>query len=244
MIVLFTDFGLAGPYMGQMRAVLKRIAPTAEVVTSFSDAPRQNPRASAYLLAAYAPEFPPGTVFLCVVDPGVGGKRAGGFLEADGRWYVGPENGLLSVVARRAVNGAVWRELDPASGPVSPTFHGRDIFAPAAAGLALGRLPDSTEKPVQAVLRPDWPDDLAEVIYIDDFGNAMTGVRAGTVDEQTVVEIGNTELRRAITFSDVPEGSGFWYENSNGLLEIAVNCGSAADSLGLKLGDALHMKKL
>ena len=104
MIVLFTDFGLAGPYTGQMKAVLRREAPHTEIIDLFADAPAGDPRASAYLLAAYAEWFLPGTIFLCVVDPGVGGQRAPLMIEADRRWYVGPENGLFELVLRRAQN--------------------------------------------------------------------------------------------------------------------------------------------
>jgi S-adenosyl-L-methionine hydrolase (adenosine-forming) len=244
MIVLFTDFGLTGPYMGQMTAVLKRNAPTADVVTLFADAPRRNPRASSYLLAAYSGEFPVGTIFLCVVDPGVGSARAGGILDADGRWFVGPDNGLFAIPARRCVEPPKWHQLTETPEDVSATFHGRDIFAPVAAALAVGRFPLCDEVPVDTVRRPAWPDDLAEIIYIDDFGNAMTGLRAGAVNDKTVICVGDAQLHRARTFSDVPEGCGFWYENANGLLEIALNCANAADSLGLKIGDPIGMTEV
>ena len=102
MIVLFTDFGLHGPYTGQMKAVLHQMAPGIPAIDLFADAPVGNPKASAYLLAAYAAWFPAGTIFLCVVDPGVGGPRPSIILEADGRWYVGPGNGLFELVQRRA----------------------------------------------------------------------------------------------------------------------------------------------
>src|SRR5579864_4320927 len=102
MIVLFTDFGLAGPYTGQVMAVLQQSAPEVAVVSLFADAPAGNPKASAYLLAAYAAWFPEGTVFLCVVDPGVGGERPAVIVEADRRWYVGPGDGLFELVLRRA----------------------------------------------------------------------------------------------------------------------------------------------
>ena len=94
MIVLFTDFGLEGPYTGQVRAVLYRTAPQVPVVDLFADAPAGKPKPAAYLLAAYGVWFPPGTVLLAVVDPGVGGPRAPVIVEAEGRWYVGPDNGL------------------------------------------------------------------------------------------------------------------------------------------------------
>ena len=102
MIVLFTDFGLQGPYTGQMKAVLCQMAPDIPAVDLFADAPVGNPRASAYLLAAYAEWFAAGTVFLAVVDPGVGGTRPPIILEADGRWYVGPGNGLVELDQGRA----------------------------------------------------------------------------------------------------------------------------------------------
>jgi S-adenosylmethionine hydrolase len=100
--VLFTDFGLQGPYTGQMKAVLHRMAPGIPVIDLFADAPIGNPKASAYLLAAYAVWFAAGTVFVCIVDPGVGGTRPAIILEADGRWYVGPDNGLFELIRRRA----------------------------------------------------------------------------------------------------------------------------------------------
>ena len=108
MIVLFTDFGLHGPYTGQMKAVLHQMAPSTPVIDLFSDAPIGNPKASAYLLASYAAWFSAGTVFLCVVDPGVGGMRPAIILEADSRWYVGPGNGLFELVQRRAQQAHSW----------------------------------------------------------------------------------------------------------------------------------------
>jgi len=111
MIVLFTDFGLHGPYTGQMKAVLHQMAPAIPAIDLFADAPVGNPKASAYLLAAYAEWFPAGTTFLCVVDPGVGGTRPAIILEADSRWYVGPGNGLFELVQRGAKRSRPWRFL-------------------------------------------------------------------------------------------------------------------------------------
>ncbi|MBL6945430.1 MAG: SAM-dependent chlorinase/fluorinase [Rhodospirillales bacterium] len=236
MIVLFTDFGVSGPYMGQMKAVLHRLAPGVDVVELFADAPAHDPKGSAYLLSAYAGEFPQGTVFLCVVDPGVGSNRAAGILGADGKWFVGPDNGIFAILARRTENVGPWMELTDIPQTASPTFHGRDVFAPAAAWLATGKPPPCVEKPLEDILRPDWPDDLAQVVYIDGFGNAMTGIRASTVAPQAVVEIAGVAIQRARTFSDVGEGVAFWYENSNGLLEIAVNCGRADEKPGVHIG--------
>ena len=242
MIVLFTDFGLHGPYVGQMTAVLHRDAPGVPVVNLFADAPAQDPRAAAYLLAAYAPEFPAGTVFLCVVDPGVGGDRAPLVCRADERWFVGPDNGLFAILARRARETS-WQTIEWRPETLSATFHGRDLFAPAAARLAtVGALPGAPLAGDQA-LRPDWPDELLEIIYIDHFGNAIIGARAASLPWQAVLEAGGGKVERARTFSDVAPGEAFWFENANGLAEIAVNKGRAADLLNLAIGQpvALHV---
>lgn len=235
MFVLFTDFGLSGPYVGQLEHVLYREAPGIPIVNLFADAPRCNPRAAAYLLAAYAYDFAPGSIFLAVVDPGVGTARRPLMLEADGRWFVGPDNGLFSVLARRARSVRCW-EIDWRPPHLSNTFHGRDLFAPMAAKLAHGELPTAT--PAQW-MDTDWPDDLAEVIYIDHFGNALTGLRGTSLGADDVLSCAGQSLRAATTFGAVPPGAAFWYINANGLVEVAVNQGEAARLLRLEVGSKL-----
>ena len=235
MIVLFTDFGLTGPYAGQVKAVLHQVAPQVPVVDLFADAPSRDPRASAYLLAAYAPWFPAGTVFLAVVDPGVGGKRPPVALEADGRWFVGPGNGLLEIVHRRADRSRLleiaWRPPD-----LSVSFHGRDLFAPVAASLARGQPIEAEPRPDGFGRWPDWPDDLAEIVYIDHYGNAMTGLRADRLPADARLLAAEQRIPPARTFSAVAPASCFWYRNANGLAEIAVNMGRADRGLGLAVG--------
>jgi len=236
MIVLFNDFGISGPYVGQMKAVLIRFAPSVPVVDLFADAPRCNPKAAAYLLAAYVAEFPLDTVFLAVVDPGVGDeRRRASIVRADGRWYVGPDNGLFNVLAKRARSlkwwDIVWRPAD-----ISNSFHGRDLFAPVAARIARGEEPPGDSVPGRERIISSWPDDLAEVVYIDHFGNAMLGLRAACLSSHSSVSINNKIIGYARTFSAVSEGEPFWYENANGLVEIAVNRGHAAAMLGLEVG--------
>ncbi len=238
MIVLFTDFGGGGPYLGQMHAVLTRHAPEVPVIELFTDAPAFDAKASAYLLAAYASEFAKGDVFVCVVDPGVGGPRAPLAVEADGRWYVGPDNGLLALVARRAVSAQAW-EITWRPERLSASFHGRDLFAPVAAEIAQGRLQPS--KP-RAVPVEDWPDDLAQIVYIDGYGNAVTGLRAQVLASDNILRVGDRRILRARTFSDVAPGAAFWYENANGLAEIAVNCGHADQTLGLTVGSEIFIE--
>jgi S-adenosylmethionine hydrolase len=234
-IALFTDFGLHGPYTGQMKAVLYEMAPGVPVVDLFADAPTSNPRASAYLLAANAAWFPAGTVFLSVVDPGVGSARPAVFVEADGRWYVGPGNGLFELVQRRAGNTRSWN-ITWTPQHLSASFHGRDLFAPVAAMLARGESPAGRSRSDGAERRLDWPDELAEVVYLDHYGNAMTGIRAASLPSDAALRVAGRVLKRARTFSDSPPGTAFWYENSNGLAEIAVNQGRADRDLGLSIG--------
>jgi S-adenosylmethionine hydrolase len=240
MIVLFTDFGLNGPYTGQVKAVLHRVAPGTPVIDLFADAPVGDPKASAYLLAAYAEWFAAGTVFLAVVDPGVGGARPAIVLEADGRWYVGPGNGLLELVQRRAKNARSF-EITWTPERLSASFHGRDLFAPVAAMLARGDPPPGRLRLERADRRSDWPDDLGEVVYIDHFGNAMTGLRAATLSREARLDAAGRVLERAGTFTDRAPGTAFWYENSNGLVEIAVNQGRADRELGLAIGNPVEI---
>lgn len=235
MIALFTDFGLEGPYTGQVIAVLQQTAPAVPAVSLFADLTPGQPKPAAYLLATYARWFPAGTVFLCVVDPGVGSDRRALITEADGRFYVGPDNGLFEIVLRRA---SLWRVWETSWRPavLSASFHGRDLFAPVAARLALGEAPDSLGEPVQPVREPDWPDDLAEIVYIDRYGNAITGLRGEIAPAGARISAGGQLLAHANTFSAVPRGSAFWYVNSNGLVEIAVNQGRATQELRLVAG--------
>ncbi len=241
MIVLFTDFGLAGPYTGQVKAVLYRLAPAVPVVDLFADAPSRNPKAAAYLLATYGAWFLPGTVLLAVVDPGVGGPRAALLVEAEGRLYVGPDNGLFELVRRRApaarVSEITWRPE-----ALSASFHGRDLFAPVAAMLARGDSVPSEPRPSDFGRCADWPDDLAEIVYIDHYGNALTGLRAAQLPVDARLLAAGRAIPRARTFSAVPAGEAFWYENSNGLAEIAVNLGRADEALGLAIGSSVEAK--
>jgi len=235
-IVLFTDFGLEGPYTGQVKAVLYQTAPGVPVIDLLSDAPAGSPKPAAYLLAAYGAWFPQGTALLAVIDPGVGSARAPVIVEADGRWYVGPDNGLFELVTRRAAAPRTW-EIRWQPDALSPSFHGRDLFAPVAGRLARGEPPSEIARPAEIGRRADWPDDLPEIVYVDRYGNAITGLRAGSLLKEARLGVCRRALTRARTFSDVPSGEAFWYENSNGLAEIAVNTGRAAEVLGLAIGD-------
>ncbi len=237
MIFLFTDFGAADIYVGQVKAVLQQRAPREPIIDLLHDAPAFNAKAGAHLLAAFAAHFPKGSVTLAVVDPGVGGAREPVAVLADGRWLVGPDNGLISVAAARAkkceVHSIGWK---PES--LSASFHGRDLFAPVAALLARGdRKAAKLKKAALAVTF--GANDLGEVIYADHFGNLITGLRAGNVPRDRGLTINGRTIRHARVYSEVKAGELFWYENSLGLVEVAANSASAQQVLGSKPGSPL-----
>jgi S-adenosylmethionine hydrolase len=237
MIFLFTDFGSSDLYVGQVKAVLQERAPKVPVIDLLHDAPRFNVKAAAHLLAAFAVRLPKRSVTLAVVDPGVGGRRKPVAVRADGRWFVGRDNGLISVAAARAKNIEVysigWRPK-----ALSASFHGRDLFAPVAAMLARGDR--KTAKLKKAALAVSFgADDLPEVIYVDHFGSQVTGLRAGAAPQSRKLVINGRDIPYARVFSKVRQGEVFWYENSLGLIELAANSASAQQVLGCKLGDRL-----
>ncbi len=241
MIVLVTDFGWQDPYVGQMKAVLSQAAPDVPVIDLLHAVPDFNAHAGAHLLDALCQGFALGCIFLCVVDPGVGGPRLPLVVEADGRWFVGPDNGLLSVVAGRSSQTRYWR-IDWRPEPLSSSFHGRDLFAPIAAALAIDPFPEDRLSPIEA---PEVQFDTAElprVIYIDHYGNAWTGIRGGLLKDVTTLELNGKSLPRRGVFHEAVKGEPFWYINSAGLAEVAVNRGSASASLGLKVGDAVRIQ--
>lgn len=239
MIVLFTDYGWHDPYVGQLKAVLARKAPGVPVIDLLHGVPDFNPHAGAQLLAALSGAFPAGAVFLCVVDPGVGGPRKAAVVEADARWYVGPDNGLLSIVAARAAQARTWH-IHWRPEVLSDTFHGRDLFAPIAGEIAAGLFPEGRLVPADLEVGFDAAD-LPRILYIDHYGNAWTGIRGGLVEPGSRVEVRGQPLAWRRTFSDAGKGEVFWHVNSAGLVEIAANRGSAADLLGLEVGDLVRL---
>lgn len=238
MIFLFTDYGLEGPYIGQVETVLHERAPNEKVINLMADAPRNNPKASAYLLASLISHIPTGSILFCVVDPSVGSdKDEPVILKIDGRWFVGPDNGLFDIVVRQANEIESW-EITWQPEKLSRSFHGRDLYAPVCAMLANKKSIPGDKFEWQD--KNQWPDDLNEIIYIDHFGNCMAGIRAGKINKQTIFNINNQEISNADTFSDVSVGQPFWYENSNGLVELGENQGSASKALEISVGSEIN----
>jgi S-adenosyl-L-methionine hydrolase (adenosine-forming) len=236
-IFLFTDFGSSDIYVGQMKAVLHELRPDSAVIDLFNDAPNFAVESSAHLLAALAPRLPANAVTIAVVDPGVGSARDAIAIEADGRWYVGPDNGLVSVIAARATDVRIYALR--LRTPKFMSFHGRDLFAPAAARIAGGGFDAALMSPKPALDVQFAARDLPQIIYIDHYGNALTGVLASQLPLTARVLVNDRVIPHARVFSAVAAQALFWYENSIGLMEIAANQASAQSLLGLKLGQAI-----
>jgi len=242
MIYLFTDFGYQGPYVGELRAVLARNKnPDHAVIDLMHDAPVFDPESSAYLLAALSKSLLPGDACLAIVDPGVGSiERLPIIVEADSVFYCGPDNGLLSQIVSKSetvsINEITWRPKT-----ISNSFHGRDLFAPALLkvmnqeSLALR----STE--AEDLVGHDWPTERGKVIYIDGFGNLITGLTNATLTPPQKVLFQNLEIEYAKTFSSQTKGQPFWYFNSMGLVEVAVNQQRADEYFNAEIGTALSV---
>jgi S-adenosylmethionine hydrolase len=255
-ITLTTDFGQADGYVGTMKGVILGICPEVTLVDITHEVRPQAVRQAAYLLSTAVPYFPPDTVHLVVVDPGVGSERRAIAVQTGRAIYVAPDNGVLDLAlagdpARRAVNLTAPGIRLPS---VSATFHGRDVFAPAAAHLACGTdLADTGEAiPVASlVTQPSFqpqprPDGslLGQILHVDHFGNLVTSFRAPLAIDPPAVLVGRERIARmSRTFSDVGAGEFVAYVGSSGYLEIAVREGDAARRLGVDLGDPVAIER-
>ena len=258
-ITLTTDFGLSDAYVGIMKGVILSLAPDVQLVDISHLIPPQNVPQAAYLLVSLYAYFPANAIHLAVVDPGVGTARRPVAIQSPHGAFVGPDNGLfVPVLAAQGVvdakTGAVggtevvaltnpeyWRH------PVSRTFHGRDIFSPAAAHLALGEPLSMLGEPVSSLtpLPGAVPTVRKGVVYgsiahIDHFGNAVSNISSPMVPEEPVVEVGGRKLRGlCASYQDSPIAA---LIGSNGFLEIAVRNGSAAVQLGLSIGSPVVVR--
>ena len=239
MIALLTDFGLDGLYVGQMHALLAAELPDIQVIDLCHTIPAQDITAAAYLLPAYTQYLTPGCIIISVVDPGVGSTRPHAVCHSDGRWYIGPDNGIFDVLQQQAYQFQKYHFTWP--GNVSDSFHARDIYTPAACLIAeKGRVDALQAKPVYSE-KPRFTPDLNKIIYFDHFGNAITAYRYSSLSDKSCIRIKGQDLPWARTFSEVVQGACFCYENANGLVEIACNQGNAKEVLGLQLGDAFSI---
>jgi len=261
-VALLTDFGTADPYLGSMKGAILSACPAATLVDLVHDLPPHDVAAGALILEAAYPSFPAATVFVAVVDPGVGSARRGLALGAGGYRFVGPDNGIFTWVLdehpdariRALTNTALFRS------PVSPVFHGRDVFGPVAGHLALGldlehvgpAVSDPVLLPRAAVHRRGNTEWEATVVHVDRFGNLTTNLRQRDLEEMAaggnapggiVVSLAGTTLPLVRTYADVGEGEACALIGSGGRLEVAVREGSAARLLGVGTGAAVRVRK-
>lgn len=259
-IVTFTsDFGRADWFVGVVHGAIHAVCPDARVVDLTHDVPPGHVARAAFVLEAAAPDFPPGTVHLAVVDPGVGTDRHALVVRARGQLFVGPDNGILE-----------WALADPAAEvhaasearfhrqPVSRTFHARDVFGPVAAHLAAGvppagfgeRLASPRRRPRPIAQREDGRL-VGQVVFVDHFGNALTNVTEADLSdafpmvppERLDVRVGERTLRGlARAYGAAPVGSLVAIIGSSGRLEIAQVGGDASSRLGLDEGDRIAVQ--
>lgn len=261
-IITFTsDFGHEDWFVGVVHGVLHGVCPEARVVDLAHDIPPGNIGRAAFVLEAAAPDFPAGTIHLAVVDPGVGTARRALAVRARGPLFVGPDNGILEwalaaadAEARSLTEARYFREQ------VSRTFHGRDVFAPAAAHLACGVSIDQLGARVSDPVRLEWAaprlDEgalLGRVAYIDRFGNALTNLKTdlvaatfpGVPEERLEIEVGTRSIPGiSRSYGDAGVGTIVAIMGSSGRLEIAQVGGDAASRLGLGEGDPVRVRKL
>jgi S-adenosyl-L-methionine hydrolase (adenosine-forming) len=247
-VTLLTDFGNGDHYVAEMKGVLLSGAPNAVLVDVTHGIAPGDVRSAAYILGRIWHRFPPGTIHMVVVDPGVGSSRAALAFGAHGHMFVGPDNGVFTAVLRDAEVEAV---ILPTPDSASPTFHGRDLFAPAAAALAGGMALHTLGEPFQGIperlayTSPHYEGKtvIGEVIYIDRFGSLVTNLTTELVPNYATLEVEDLDLgpiRR--TFSDVTAGGLLAYVGSGGAIEIAVRNGSAARRLGVGVGGRVRAR--
>lgn len=277
-ITLTTDFGDADGFVGVLKGVIAGIAPDSRVVDLAHSIPPGDTVHAAFVLRNSYLYFPPGTVHIVVVDPGVGGTRRALAVRGAGQYFVAPDNGVLTWVVSELTGAGeeleAWNLEDERFrlAPVSNTFHGRDIFAPAGAYLSMGIDPDELGPRLAAALEPDGdlsggdvldllprPGDEAgsgRVIHIDTFGNCITtleiaGLPADMLEEPDSVPV-EVETRNGIinlmgirnSYESVDAGQPVALEGSSGLLEIAVNGDSAARTLAIERGDFVRCLRI
>ena len=254
-ITLTTDFGTRDAYVAELKGAILGLAPAARLVDVSHEVAPHDVAAGALLLEAAAPHFPRGTVHLAVVDPGVGTARRGLVLAARAQLFVGPDNGLFTPFLDE---GGDWEAFEIVAPEyrrpgASRTFHGRDVFAPAAAHLALGLAPARLGPPVRDPMRLDWPEARAdagglagEVVHVDRFGNLVTSIRSAAVEALgpgATIRIAGRALPLVGTYGELARGRAGALVGSQERLEIAVREGSAAAALGARRGTPVRVSR-
>jgi S-adenosylmethionine hydrolase len=256
-ITLTTDFGLRDPYVAEMKGVILGISPDAMIVDLTHEIEKFDVKMAAYMLACATPYFPEGTVHVAVVDPQVGTRRRPLLIQTPKSFYVGPDNGILALAANMQGIEHVFeitnRKLMLPN--ISNTFHGRDIFAPAAAHLANGTRPTEFGPELRRISTPEFAKTsrkkgmlLGEVLHVDGFGNIITNFTEkdlGSMNMKENVDIklktSRLSLRLCKAYAEVEKQQPLAIIGSHNFLEISVNQGNAANAFKMKRGDRLTL---
>jgi len=258
-VTLLSDFGLRDPYVAEMKAVILSISPDACIVDISHEIEEFNIRMGAFILASATPYFPQGTVHVAVVDPGVGTKRHPIIIQTERSFYVGPDNGLLLLSALKEEVSHVYHIKNPKymRPKISTTFHGRDIFAPAAAYLSMGCAPSRFGPEIEDYFVPQFAKPyvkegelIGEAMYVDGFGNVVTNISLKDLEklETSMGDLLRVRIKRKTfdmrfcpAYGDVPVRTPLVIVGSHDFLEISINQGDASKGLNLKVGDTLGM---
>lgn len=258
-VTLLSDFGLRDPYVAEMKAVILGMAPKTRIVDISHQIEKFNVRMGAFILSCAAPFFPDGTVHVAVVDPEVGVKRNSIIIETKRSFFVGPDNGLLSLAAAKNGIRGVYKIASTCyvRKPVSKTFHGRDVFAPIAACLVKGEKPQNLGSKTTKYVVLEFAETsrrgdrfFGEILHVDDFGNVVTSFTAGDIEktglkegETFTVVLGVKEyfMRLCSSYAEVRPNQPLAIVGSHGFLEISVNQGSAAKMFMIKPGDSVQI---
>ncbi len=250
MITLTTDFGVKDPYVAEMKGVILSINPDANIIDVSHGVDKFNVRMGAFILASAAPYFPKGTVHLVVVDPGVGTARRTILVQTKSGFFVGPDNGVLMLAAQAQGIKHIYELSNPKLmlPEVSSTFHGRDIFAPAAAHLDMGVKPKEFGPEITDAATPKFAavehkngSLFGEVLHVDGFGNIITNISESEVSQSKTVKVNlhhfSLELSLAKTYGQAKPKEPLALVGSHGFLELALNQGSFQEKYRVNSGD-------
>ena len=248
-ITLLTDLGYDDPFVGEMKGVIYKINPNAKIVDITHNIPMADIEKAAFFLLQYYKYFIDGTIHIVVVDPGVGGKRDPIVFSSKGHYFVGPDNGVFSLIFDDKTTIHLIEKFTREE--ISFTFHGRDIFAPAAAWLSKGKEPQMFGKILTSPLMINFPKPIVqedyiigEVIYIDHFGNITTNIPASILQENIELVVQNKTIKGLYpSYDSVSIGEPLLIINSFGYLEIAVNGGNASEIFSLKRHSSVKIRR-
>jgi len=256
-VTLTTDFGLKDPYVAEMKAVILNINPNATIVDITHEIAKFNIRMGAYILASASPYFPKGTIHAAVVDPGVGTKRRPLLIQTERSYYIGPDNGVIALAAKNQDITHIYEVTNRKLmlSKISSIFHGRDVFAPAAAHLANGTPPEEFGPEIRKVVMPEFAKIIrrkdmliGEVMHIDSFGNIITNFGEKEVELMKIKHIANVKLRNAKlklrfckAYADVEPQKPLALIGSHNFLEISINQGNAAEIFKIRSGDKVTL---